>query len=527
MSEERELSFWGWGYADRFPDEEARKTLGEGVVAMLGFDACELEPVPRLEDLRLPAPRVQIPDALAAFSAADLKTRATHTYGKSYRDQIRGFRGDFSAPPDLVASPRNEDELTRVLEHGAANQVAVIPFGGGTSVNGGVESLLEEGYRGVISLELRKMDRLLDVDLVSRTARIQAGASGPRLESLLEPHGLTLRFFPQSFEHSTLGGWIATRAGGHFATLYTHIDDLVSSIRMITPRGAWQSRTLPASGAGPSPDRAVLGSEGTLGVITESVVRVQAKVKFRARTSVFFPAFAQAVEATRAIAQSGLHPSNCRLLDEREAQLFGVTGDGSAVLMLAFESADHPLDAWIDRAIAIAGEHGGRAADKKASDDWKSAFFDAPYMQSALITLGLVADTFETACTWSRFPSLHQAIIDNVRAAMKRVAGKGRISCRFTHVYPDGPAPYYTFLAPARRGGELEQWAEIKAAASDAIAEHGGTITHHHAVGRTHRPWFEKETPDLFQLGLAAQKSALDPQWILNPGVLIQRSKPR
>jgi alkyldihydroxyacetonephosphate synthase len=447
------------------------------------------------------------------------RERAQHAAGKSFADLIRTRAGRLDRAPDAVIYPGDADAVAAALRVARERALAVVPFGGGTSVVGGVESGVGGDFQGVISLDLRGLDRVLELDLSSRTARIAAGASGPVLEEQLEAHGLTARFFPQSFEHSTLGGWVATRAGGHFATLYTHIDDILSSARMITPTGVWQSRTLPASGAGPSPDRLILGSEGTFGVITEATVRLQTRPQHRAKANMTFDSFSSAVAATRAIAQSGLYPSNCRLLDEREAQLFSVGTKNT--LLLAFESADHPVDAWIERAKKIAEEHGGEGAIK-ADEAWKSAFFDAPYMQSMMISLGLVADTFETACTWSRFEELHQAIINDVRAAMKRVAGKGRISCRFTHVYPDGPAPYYTFLAPARRGAELEQWAEIKKAASDAINRHGGTITHHHAVGRTHRPWYEKEVPEPFLRALAAAKKAIDPALILNPGVLLK-----
>ena len=259
----------------------------------------------------------------------------------------------------MVAHPRDEDELEAVLEWCQSANAAVIPFGGGTSVVGGVEARVGDRYDGAVAIDLKAMDRVLEVDPVSRAARIQAGATGPRLEEQLAEHGLTLRHFPQSFEFSTLGGWIATRAGGHFATLYTHIDDLVESVRALTPAGAWESRRLPGSGAGPSPDRLLIGSEGTLGLITEAWVRVQAKPTHRASTSVRFASFATGAEAVRAIAQSGLYPSNCRLIDPAEAKLT-TGGDGEhALLVLGFESADHDLDAWMGRALELCREHGG------------------------------------------------------------------------------------------------------------------------------------------------------------------------
>ena len=253
---------------------------------------------------------------------------------------VRGFRGEFENPPDLVAFPRDESEIEAVLGWAEAEGAAVIPFGGGTSVVGGVEPRL--GERPVVSLDLRRLDRVLEVDPTSLAARIQAGATGPRLEEQLREHGLTLRHFPQSFEYATLGGWIATRAGGHFATVLTHIDDLVESVRAITPRGTWESRRLPGSGAGPSPDRLLAGSEGILGVISEAWMRVRPRPEFKASAGVEFDDFLAGAGAVREISQSGLDPANCRLLDAGEAELTGA-GDGSAgLLILGFESAHRP-----------------------------------------------------------------------------------------------------------------------------------------------------------------------------------------
>lgn len=529
---ERERSFWGWGWADKFPDEDARRAVAMQIGALLGFEGLEvLNPV-RLQDVVLAPPRVDLPEALAGFSSAAHAERVMHTYGRSYRDVLRAFRGDFRNAPDWVARPRDESEVARVLAWASAERVAVVPYGGGTSVVGGVECDPGTRYRGVISLDMRALDRVLEVDTVSRAARIQAGATGPSLEAQLAPWGLTLRHFPQSFEFSTLGGWIATRAGGHFATLYTHIDDLVESVRLVTPAGVIQTRRLPASGAGPSPERLVLGSEGVLGVITEAWVRVQARPRWRRSASVHFDDFAAAVAATREISQSGLYPSNCRLLDAREAMMNAVTADGTNVLVLGFESADHAPDARIARAIEICQAYGGRCPagvvrreeqtdSHDAAASWRQAFFEAPYLQNVMVSLGVIADTFETACTWDRFDALHAAVLAALHGAMERACGGGQVSCRFTHVYPDGPAPYYTFVAPGRPGEELEQWAEIKRAASDALIAQGATITHHHAVGRTHRPWYDRERPDLFAAALRSAKATLDPAGVMNPGALI------
>ncbi len=527
----RERSFWGWGWADKFPDAGARTATGGMVSALLGGARLEAREPPDLDHIDLPPPRVAVPSQLAGFVSSGREERARHTYGRAFPDLARGFAGHFSPAPDLVALPPDEDAIWALFDFCAARRLALIPFGGGTSVVGGVEADVGDAFAGAVSVDLGRLSRVVEVDPVSRAARIQAGATGPHLERELAGHGMTLRHFPQSFEFSTLGGWIATRAGGHFATLYTHIDDLTESVRMLTPRGVWESRRLPASGAGPSPDRMVLGSEGALGVITEAWVRVRPRPRWRASASMRFRDFAAAVRAARDLAQSDLHPSNCRLLDQTEAMLHRVTADGSNVLLIGFESADHPLDAWMARAVEIARGHGGdgepRLRDDGAergeseAESWRTAFIDAPYLFNTLVSLGCVVDTFETACTWSRFDELHAAIRSAVTAAMRAECGAGVLSCRFTHVYPDGPAPYYTFVAPGRAGAELDQWRAIKAAASDAIIEHGGTITHHHAVGRTHRPWYERERPEPFALALRGAKRAVDPDGLLNPGVLL------
>ncbi len=531
---ERVRSHWGWGWADRFAGREEREGLVRFVQAMLGAGELRVDdPVP-LDRARLPAPRLVPPSSLAAFSAADPHGRALHTYGRGYRDIVRGFRGDFGPAPDFVALPRSEAEVAAVLDWAQDARVAVVPYGGGTSVVGGVEAVLEGDLRGVVSLDLGRLDRLLDVDAASCAARIEAGASGPVIDARLAPHGFTLRHYPQSYELATLGGMLATRSGGHWATLFTHIDELVESIRMLTPRGPWETRRLPSSGAGPSPDRLVLGSEGTLGVITSAWMRVQRRPAFRSRASVRFDRFDDGVAACRAVAQSGLFPSNCRLLDDREALLAGVPADGASVLLLGFESADHPLEPAMARALELCADFRGTCPDgpkhragsggegDPASASWRQAFLEAPYLQTNLVSAGVIADTFETCCTWDRFAALHDALETELPRVMRGIGGAGALTCRFTYVYGDGPAPYYTFITPARHGAELEAWAEIKTAASEILASHGATITHHHAVGRVHRPWYERERPALFGAALAAVKRELDPAGVMNPGVLLE-----
>ncbi|MEJ7797321.1 MAG: FAD-binding oxidoreductase [Solirubrobacteraceae bacterium] len=533
----RRRKHWGWGYEDDAWSAAQLRAAAAGIEQQLRIAGDgEVHRAVALQDVALAPARVQAPPALAAICESDPHARASHAWGKSYADVVRGFHGRFDFPPDVVARPRGERDVEAVLEWAAGANVAVVAYGGGTSVSGGVQCEVPARFDGVVSLDLGAMDRVLRIDDVSRAASIQAGATGPALERQLRALDMTLRFYPQSFELSTLGGWIATRAGGHLATVETHIDDLVESVRAVTPSGAWESRRLPGSGAGPSPDRMLLGSEGTLGVITEAWVRVRPRPQAHSLAAVRFDDFASGVGALRAIAQSGLRPSNCRLIDAEEARMTGA-GDGTAALLvLGFEAAEAallPVGELLDRALVLCAEEGGAWDDhavrrpRPGSGDagggdavgaWRTAFFRAPYLRDAFVSLGILSETFESAITWERFAALHAAV---TAAAGEAIGPAGRVSCRISHVYPDGPAPYFTVLAPARRGEEVEQWAAVKRAVSEALLGAGATITHHHAIGRDHRPWYDRQRPQPFAAALRAAKSAVDPGGMLNPGVLI------
>ncbi|MET7284835.1 FAD-binding oxidoreductase [Streptomyces sp. NPDC005573] len=516
-------SWWGWGTEDKALSDAECVALG----ALVPGAADTPLPVPAVADLDLPKVRVEPPAALAPVMSAEPWDRASHTYGKAYRDVMRALHGDLAAAPDQVARPRTEQEVADVLDWAAGADVAVVPYGAGSSVAGGVE--YRAGlHRGVVSLDLSALDRVLEIDRVSRAARIQAGALGPGLEAQLRPHGLTLRHFPQSFEFSTLGGWLATRAGGHYATVYTHVDDLVESMRVVTPVGVSESRRLPGSGAGPSPDRLFLGSEGTLGVITEAWMRLQERPRHKASATVLFDDVHAAMEAVRAVSQAGLHPANCRLLDPGEAALSGVARDGASVLVLGVESARVPVDGRLAELLALARDHGGvpaatrSGAPDAAAEAWRSAFLRMPYVRDALARMSVLTETFETACTWDRAPELYASVRERLAGAVREVTGsEPTITCRFTHVYPDGPAPYFTVVAPGRRGRETAMWDEIKATSMEILHDHGATVTHHHAVGRDHRPGYDRQRPELFAQALRAVKHTLDPAGILNPGVLV------
>jgi alkyldihydroxyacetonephosphate synthase len=516
--------FYGWGFENTGLTGAERELLFRFVADRLGVEP-RVAPPPRADDIALSAPRVATPAALRGILTSEPYERLLHTYGKSYPETVRAFARDFANAPDLVALPQSEADVAAVLDWASGEKIAVIPFGGGSSVVGGVEPAVGDGYAGAVSLDLRHLDRVLEVDATSRAARIQSGARGPAIEAALKPHGFALRHYPQSFEFSTLGGWIATRSGGHFATLYTHIDDFVENIGSVTPAGVMESRRLPGSGAGPSPDRLIIGSEGTLGVITEAWMRLQGRPRFRGDAIFGFPGFFPAARAVRAIAQAGLFPSNLRVIDNDEAGTYGVNAYEESLLVLAFESADHPVDAWMDRAVELLQDHGGhRHKDESAGLRWRTAFIRMPYARELTVPMGVIGDTFETAITWDRFEAFHSAVRKATAEALKEATGhEGTVSTRFTHIYPDGPAVYYTFGVRGDPGRLIEQWRHIKTRASDALMAEGGTITHHHAVGRDHMPWYRAQRPGLFGKAFEGAKRALDPAGIMNPGVLTDK----
>ncbi len=532
MSEERgRRSFWTWGWQSDEPSQADREFSAKQLSVAYGRELTP-PPIPRIEDIELRAPRIRIPDNLSGYVTDDKTERIVHTYGGHFLELNRAIEGDFAEPPDAVAYPRNESEVASVLDWCGSHDYAAVPYGGGTTTVNGVS--IPNEASGAVTIDLERLNQVLEIDEVSRAARIQAGTFGPDLESALRPDGYTLRHFPQSFPWSTLGGWIATRSGGHYATNHTHIDDFVESLRMLTPSGPWESRRLPGSGAGPSPDRMVIGSEGTLGIITEAWMRIQKRPTFRASAGVLFPSFEAAYQATRHIVQTKLWPANLRVLDPVEARRAAGLDGEHALLIIGFESADLPQGEFIRMAVDIARGCGGVISDEDvriadgpgkttgrggAVGDWRNSFIGVN--AGTTNGLGTVGDTFETAITWDRWPEFDAVVRERVNAALREEFGDAHtLSCRLTHVYTDGPAPYYTFSGLGESGGQAEQWRAIKEAASDAVIDAGGTITHHHAVGRMHKKGWSRQRPALFEKALRSVKQELDPTGILNPGVL-------
>lgn len=525
-------SFWTWGFLSDEPSEAERNHAAQQVSQRLGMS---ISPpvVPRIEEIEIREPRLRLPSTLSEFTTTDHAERVTHTYGGHSTELLAAIRGHFPHPPDAVAHPRNEDELDKILDWCTANKVSAIPYGGGTTVVWGVT--IPPTCESAVSIDMDCMSEVLEIDQVSRAARVQAGILGPHLENSLRPHGLTLRHFPQSFPWSTVGGWIATRSGGHYATNHTHIDDFVESTTMLCPSGRFETRRLPGSGAGPSPDRLVLGSEGILGVITECWLRLQKRPVFRASLGARFSSWEKGTEAVRAIVQTKLWPANLRILDPVEAMLNAGLDGKDSLLILGFESGDYSQQSSIDIAAEIVRDHGGQfEKDDILVDDgmgratgrggavgaWRQAFIGVN--AGAGLGLGLLSDTFETAITWDRWPSFDAHVRKKVGTVLRETLGNSAtLACRFTHVYPDGPAPYYSFSGPVPIGVEFNHWKTIKEAANEAVVSGGGTITHHHAVGRMHKPAWTKQIPAGYNEVLRAAKRELDPAGILNPGVLV------
>ena len=529
----KERKFWGWGYEDELLSEEEENNIDKRIAETFQLDSVERIDIPKAEQIELPKSRINPPKSLGSIFSKNQLERLNHSYGKSFPDSARSILGLFPSPPDLIAYPNSEQEITEILDWASSNDIAVIPYGGGSSVCGGVETDVGGDYAGVISLDMKNLNQIIEIDKDSRTASIQGGILGPELESKLKEYDLTMRHYPQSFEFSTLGGWIATRSGGHYATLYTHIDDFVESLKMITPSGLFETRRLPGSGAGPSPDRFAIGSEGIMGIITEASMRLQDRPTYRSSATVEFQDYEDALNALRQISQSGLFPSNCRVLDSNEALLNGA-GDGTKhLLILSFESADHDKSMSLGRTLEISKENNGlfepQSKNKEdahrsgSSGSWRSSFIKAPYLRESFTRRGIIQDTFETSITWDRGFEFIEDIKAETTKAIELITGKpSLVTCRITHSYPDGLAPYFTFGAYATPKTMIDIWKEIKLATNEICNSMGGTVTHHHAVGRDHRPnGYDKQRPELFSKVLISAKSTLDPKGVMNPGVLI------
>jgi len=516
----------GWGYLEDALTEAERSSVLKVAGAWFGGKGLERRAAPAPEAIELPPSRVRPPPVLEDCVSVSQRGRLLHARGRSFRD-LAGLRGArLDDVPDAVAVPGSEAELERVLEWAQAQRYALIPFGGGSSVVGGVNAEGMDAFDGVVTLSLRRMNRVIDVDARSRTVHAQAGILGPELEDALKPHGMAVRHFPQSYFHSTLGGWVATRGAGHFSTGLAKIEDRVQALGVTLPDGRRaETRRLPASSIGPDPNRLWCGSEGALGVITDVHLRCVALPKERVGAGVRFKTFEAALEAARALLQSGIYPTQMRILDPYEhllSRAFSGKAATGALMVLAFESAGAPLGELFAAAQDVCRQHGGEVQQKDAEDavgDWRNTFFRQPYIRDALMDYAVISDTFETAVPWSAVPGFYHTVREATLKAVQKVCGFGAVSTRSTHSYTDGLCLYFAFFGPGKHGALVDQWWEIKAAASEAVIANGGTMSHHHAMGRDHQRWARSEIPEPFRAAVRAAKRELDPEGLLNPGL--------
>jgi alkyldihydroxyacetonephosphate synthase len=543
-----ELRWNGWGVRDRsFGLDEARtRALVARLAQHLGVQFVAPGPCAALEAVELPAPRAsgKLLRALESVTAPSRvhvspEQRAYHAAGKSLPDLLRLRAGKLDRAPDVVVYPTSGAEVAGLLACAEAQGLSVIPFGGGTSVVGGVDPLRPPGKTAVLALDTTQLDKLLALDAISLTATFEAGIDGPALEQALGERGFTLGHFPQSFEHSTLGGWIAARSSGQQSDGYGGIDALLVSVKLVTPRGELVTLPVPRRAVGPDLNGLVLGSEGTLGVIVEATVRIRRRPALQDIRGLLFRDFAAGIRAIRAFLSAGLPLTMARLSDAREtelslllrhdparrfdpaATLLSATralgyGDQRALMLFGFEGDQRAaLSGLMLRAQRIALAHGALPLGKGPGAAWQRDRFRNPYLRDLLLDHGVAIDTMETAFAWSRLAAGHRRVL----AALEHSSG-GAAMAHVSHSYADGACVYFVVIYPLAREDPLGQWRRIKHAATDAIMEAGGTLSHHHGVGIDHVPWLEREHGALGMSALKALKSAFDPAGIMNPGKL-------
>ncbi|MDT0327725.1 FAD-binding oxidoreductase [Nocardiopsis lambiniae] len=522
-----EMSWFAWG--DPAKARELDPGLRDLIAQVLRARFTERPPVAE-ERVELPPAALTGTD-LAALAAVvgeehvvdDDAARLRHSGGKSTPDLLLRRAGRADPAPDAVLYPADHGEVQRLLEVCSARRIAVVPFGGGTSVVGGLTPSRGR-FDAVVALDLRRLDRLVSLDATSMIAVLGAGVRGPHAERLLAEHGLMLGHLPQSHEYATIGGYAATRSSGQASSGYGRFEDMVVSLRAATPRGTLEAGGVPASAAGPDLRRLLIGSEGTLGVITEVGLRVRPVPETVLDEAWSFPDFATGVDALRALAQSDTRPTMARILDESEtfvgAAMGGRAAQSGCQAVLGFEGSEAEVATRSAVVREVLVRAGGTPSGPEPVAHWRENRFSSPYLRDTLLSAGILAETLETAATWTDLLPLYAAVTRALTGALEGDEGGVVVMCHVSHTYPTGASLYFT-VATAAGADPLARWEGAKRAASDAIVAHGGTITHHHAVGTDHRPWMAEEIGPLGVEVLRSVKAALDPEGVLNPGKLI------
>ncbi|MFZ0228751.1 MAG: FAD-binding oxidoreductase [Mycobacterium sp.] len=518
-------------------DPDQAKPLSEGIRLLLA----QALGVTGSAELELDAGQVQLRpselanahrEALAAIVGPDYcrvgdRDRLLHAGGKSTLDLLRRKSPGAQDAPDAVLLPGTADEVAGVLRYCSQHGIAVVAFGGGTSVVGGLDPLRGE-FSAAVSLDLRRFDQLLAFDEVSGEAEFGAGVTGPQAEQLLGEHGFSLGHFPQSFEFASLGGYAATRSSGQDSAGYGRFDDMIRGLRAITPAGVLDLGRAPQSAAGPDLRQLVIGSEGVFGIITRVRVRVHPAPQATRYEAWSFPDFATGTAALRAVTQTSAGPTVIRLSDEAETGVNLATTEsigenqitGGCLAITVFEGTPAHAESRHAETAALMAAHGGTSLGEAPARAWEHGRFGAPYLRDALLANGALCETLETATDWSNIPTLKTAVTDALTAALAESGTPALVLCHISHVYPTGASLYFTVVA-GQRGNPVEQWHAAKTAACNAIVSSGATITHHHAVGADHRAWMRDEVGELGVQVLRAVKATLDPAGILNPGKLI------
>jgi alkyldihydroxyacetonephosphate synthase len=556
MSEDRfRHKWWGWGPADLTYDMASRTDFWPWIekIGEFAHRRPVFEPVGRAA-VSLPSRRADTDverDLRAALREGQIRTddddRLAHAYGRSYRDLVRIRGGCVDSAPDLVVYPESHEDVVAVVLACQERGAALVPFGGGTNVVGAVEHR-DGGGRIRVTLDLRRMNRLLRVDRESMTAEIEAGAFGPEIEEALAAQGLALGHHPDSFVYSTLGGWIATRSAGSHSNAYGKIEDMLVAVRVVTPTGVLETRPYPAASHGPDWNRVVLGSEGALGVITSATLKVHPLPELEEYRMLLFPSFEAGLAALQGCVAAGFMPSVARLSDEGETELIFAAKPPShgwkarlekvvkrwlkvrgyvapAACVLGFEGPDATTRPLRDEVYRRCRRHGAFDLGRRAGEKWKQTRYDVPYLRDYMMDFALLCDAFETATVWSRVPALYQDARRSLQDAYRKETGHGGyLGCHLSHLYDTGACLYFTIGVRAREGSSAAemnaQYTAIKTAAADAFVRNGGTLSHHHAVGYEHEPWMKREHSEPALRAFASIKQELDPKGIMAPGNL-------
>lgn len=553
MKEER-TKWWGWGAPQKSYDLESRPYFWQHLKHQLAIPEQPFFFPPSLEEIELPGGKLsaELLDQMGTFLEADeistsKLSRISHTYGKSYHDLIRIRRKLFPQAPDAVVFPESEEEILKLLQWAAANHIAVVPWGGGTSVVGGVEATAESSHKALITVDLTRMNRVLRIDPTSLTADVQTGIFGPQLEAELQKSGFTLSHYPESFEYSTLGGWIAARSAGQQSTLYGKMEDMVESIRLVTPQQVFETPPFPAVALGPNQKEMIVGSEGILGILSQARVRLRLLPQQKFYTAILFRSFADGMEACRKIIQSGIKPATVRLSDAEETDfIFSLRKRKSGALSNFVQEAGFN---WLprfgyrpgERAFLILGLEGDRREvafqwksirrilrdyktfhlGKSTAQTWYKHRFENPYLRDILMDYDILVDTLETVTEWENVANLYEQVRKAIQTAYDKLEIQGIVMAHLSHLYSSGSSLYFILLALPHAGKEIEEWRELKGTASDAVVNAGGAISHHHGIGLDHRQWLEKNIGKPAVDWLRNLKRQVDPQNVLNPKKLL------